>query len=77
MQVDLATKLTQDAEEALHELKVTVEQSSAQLVGISPFSPEALKADKAVAKAAKKAADLTKVLNEYRARGQVANVRQR
>lgn len=62
-------QLTEDAEEALDALKLTVEDSSRLLETVSPVSQEALEADRAVAAAARKASDLTRALNDLKSAG--------
>ena len=71
--VQLTTRLAQEAEEALAELKAVVEQSTLLLDDVSPVSAEALAADQAVAAAAEKASQLTRALNELRMKGEITD----
>ena len=71
--VQLTTRLTQEAEEALAELKAVVERSTLLLDDVSPVSAEALAADQAVAAAAEKASQLTRALNELRMKGEITD----
>ena len=71
--VQLTTRLTQEAEEALAELKAVVERSTLLLDDVSPVSAEALAADQAVAAAVEKASQLTRALNELRMKGEITD----
>ena len=65
--------LTLEAEEALAELKTVIETSSALMATISPSSPEALAADRAVAAAEQKLHRLTKALNDVKVKGELSD----
>ena len=65
--------LKEQADAALCDLKKIVDESTAILEEVDPISPEALAADRAVAKAATKVQKLTKALNEYKRSGILRN----
>lgn len=75
LQRQAAIILTREAQEALAELKSVVKRSAALLEVVNPIAPEALEADRAVASAAQKASDLSRALNELKAKSEITESR--